>query len=282
MNKVKYCTISVIAIILMSLYMQPILAEEQTNNDNTYLHVARDQLALAFEEYNDGDIAASKQSLRKASDWLNKAVNHSEYDTIKAEAEKLAAEIDSFRLTLSQSSEHNDINRFWHHTTSLILRESEQLIHSYITTSNDNTTLRHLLDAKMHFFLAEHDLFVSHDSKDALQELNDSLEYLAQADAIAKPKVEARINKLIDNIKALISLTESSKNSWKKNMLIDSLDEAISNVANAESIATPPIKLRLKLIEQDIYQLKLDMQRTNLKTRYDSIMVDFTRTIKSI
>ena len=65
-------------------------------------------------------------------------------------------------------------------------------------------------------------------------------------------------------------------------MLVDSLDKAINNVTNAESIATPPIKLRLKLIEQNIYQLKLDMQRTNLKTRYDSIMVDFTRVIKKI
>lgn len=282
MTKVKRSSISVIVIILMSLYMQPILAEEQTNNDNTYLHVARDQLGLAFEQYNDGDITASKQSLRKASDWLNKAVTHSEYDTINTEAEKLASEIDSFRLTLSQSSEINDISRFWHQATSLILRESEQLIHSYISTSNDNTTLKHLLDAKMHFFLAEHDFFVSHDSKDAVQELNDSLEYLAQADAIAKPKVEARINKLIDNIKVLISITESSNNSWEKNMLIDSLDKAINNVTNAESIATPPIKLRLKLIEQNIYQLKLDIQSTNLKTRYDSILIDFTRVIKSI
>lgn len=282
MINAKHYPISVIVIILISLYIQPILAEKQTNNDNTYLHVARDQLSLAFEQYNDGDIAASKQSLRKASDWLHKAVTHSGYDTIKTEAEKLASEIDSFRLTLNQSSEQNDISRFWHQATSLILRESEQLIHGYITTSNENTIVKHLLDAKMHFFLAEHDLFVSHDPKDAVQELNNSLEYLAQADAIAKPKVEARINKLMDDIKVLISLTESNKDSWEENMLIDSLDMAIINIVNAESIATPPIKLRLKSIEQDIYQLKSDMQRTNLKTRYDSIMVDFARAINSL
>jgi hypothetical protein len=262
--------------------MQPILAEEQANNDNTYLHVARDQLGLAFEQYNDGDITASKKSLRKAGDWLHKAVTHGKHDAIKIEAEKLAAEIDNFRSTLSQSSEKKDISGFWHKSTSLILRESEQLIHSYINSSNDNTTLKHLLDAKMHFYSAEHDLFVSHDSKDAIQALNDSLEYLAQADAIARPKVEARIKTLIANIKVLISLTESRKNSWKQDVLVDSLDKAINNVTNAESIATPPIKLRLKLIEQNIYQLKLDMQRTNLKARYDSIMVDFARFIKSI
>ena len=262
--------------------MQPVLAEEQANDDNTYLHVARDQLGLAFEQYNDGDITASKKSLRKASDWLNRAVNHSQHDSIKNEAEKLASEIDSFRLTLSHSSEQNDISRFWHQATSLIIRESEQLIHSYIESSNDNTTLKHLLDAKRHFFLSEHDLFVIHDAKKAIHELNKTREYLTQADAIARPKVKTRISKLMDNIKVLISLTESSKNSWGQDMLVDSLDKAINNITNAESIASPQIKLRLELIEQNIYQLKLDFQRTNLKTKYDSIMADFARAIKSI
>ena len=282
MNKVKHCTISLIFILLMSLFVQPILAEEQSDDDNTYLQVARTQLSIAFDKYNEGDIAAAKQNLKKASDWLNEAVAHSENDKVKTEAEKLAAEIDSFGLTLNHSSEQNDIVRFWHQATSLIIRESDQLIHSYIESSNDNTTLRHLLDAKMHFFLAKHDLFVSHDSKDAIQELNDSLEYLDQADAIARPELEARINNLINNIKALISITESSNESWKKGELIDSLDKAINNVTNAESIATPPTKVRLKAIEQDIHQLKLDMEKTSIKTKYDSIMSDFSRAIDNI
>ena len=163
MRKVKRCPISLIFILLLSLNMQPVLAEEQPGNDNTYLQVARDQLSIAHDKYNEGDITGSKHSLKKAGDWLNKAVEHSEYEKVRTEAEKLASEIDQFHLTLNHSSGQSDIVRFWHQATSLVIRESEQLIHSYTTSSNDSTTLRHLLDAKMHFYLADHDLFDSHD-----------------------------------------------------------------------------------------------------------------------
>ena len=105
MNKTKHTPISLFFILLMLLPMQLVLAEEQSDIDNTYLHVARNQLSLAVEQYNDGDIAASKESLKKASLWLNKAVNHSKHDTIRAEADRIASEIDSFRHTLSDSSE---------------------------------------------------------------------------------------------------------------------------------------------------------------------------------
>lgn len=287
MNNVKHYPIPLIFILLMSLCMQPLLAEEQSNeeqsnNDNTYLHVARNQLSIAFDKYNDGDITASKQSLRRASDWLNKAVTHSKSDKVKIEAQKLASEIDSFRLTLNHSSEQNDIARFWHQATSLIKRETELLIHSYITSLNDNITLRHLLDAKMHFYTADHDLFVSHDLGDAKQELNDSLKYLNQAVAIARPELKTGINNLTNNLKTLISLTESSNEPWKNDTLVDSLEKAINNITNAESSATPPTKLRLKSIEQNIHQLKLDVQKTNIKTRYDLIMADLTQAINNI
>ena len=282
MNKVQRYPFVLIFISLLSLYIQPVLAEEQTSNDNTYLQVARNQLSIAFDQYNDGDISASKQSLRKSSDWLNKAVIHSKSDKVKTESEKLASEIDNFRLTLSDFSKQTDIARFWHQTTSLIIRESEHLVHSYIESSNDNTTLKHLLDSKSHFFLAEHDLFISDDLNDAVQELNHSLIYLDQAYEIARPELEPHIDKLINNIKALRSLTKSSKDSWKENKLIDSLNKATNNVKNAESIASPPTRLRLELIRKDIHQLKLDTQKTNLKTKYNSILTDFTLLIKSI
>lgn len=115
-----------------------------------------------------------------------------------------------------------------------------------------------------------------------MQELNISLNYLNQAEKIARPDLKPRIKNLIDKIKALMLLTESNKKSWINDRLINSLDQAIRSITNAESIATPPIRLKLKLIEQDIYQLKLDMQKTNIKNRYDSIITEFTRVIKSI
>lgn len=282
MKKVKHCPITLIFILLLSLNMQPSLAEEQPDNDNTYLHVARVQLSIAFEQYNNGNITESKHSLKKASDWLEKAVKHSKHDKVKNEADKLASEIDRFRLTLSHSSDQSEMIRFWHQASSLITRESMQLINNYVTSLNDSTTLSYLLDAKMHFYLAEHDLFDSHDYKDAVQELNDTLEYLEQADAIARPDLEIRISNLITDIKTLITYTESDKESWKDNKLIDSLDKATGNLKNAESVATPPVTLRLRLIEQNLHQLKMDIQETNIKIKYDLIATEFNRIIKNI
>lgn len=104
---------------------------------------------------------------------------------------------------------------------------------------------------------------------------------MAKANKIAKPKISTRVKKLTTDIKALVLLTESSNGSWKKNKLIASLDKALKNVTYAESIATPPVKIRLKSIERKIYHLKSDMQKSSIKAKYDSIMTDFTRAIKS-
>ena len=115
-----------------------------------------------------------------------------------------------------------------------------------------------------------------------MQELNDTLGYLEQADAIARPDLEIRISNLMTDIKTLVSHTESGKESWNDSQLIDSLDKATNNIMNAESIATPPVTLRLRLIEQNLHQLKIDIQKTNIKTKYDLIKTDFNRIIKNI
>jgi hypothetical protein len=268
MSNVKHQPVLFIFFLLSSLYIQPLLAIEQLNNDNTALHEARTQLSLAFDKYNDGDITAAKQNLKLASEWLNRAEANIKADKVKIEARKLASELDNFRSTLMQSTEHDGMARFWHRATSLIKRESEHLIHSYTESANNNRILKHLLDAKMHFYTAEHDLFVSHDSKDAQQELNNSLNYLTEANAIARPDLKPRIQNLTSDIKVV--------------NLVHSLNKATTHLTNAEKNATPATKLRLKSIKQNIHQLKLDVQKTSIKTRYESIMANFTRTINNI
>ena len=282
MNKVKHHPILFIFLFLLSLYVQPLLAVEQINTDNTALHEARKQLSIAFDKYRDGDIAAAKHNLKLANEWLNKAKANIKSEKVKTEANKLASEIEHFRSTLTHSTEQDDLARFWHQATSLIKRESEHLIHSYTESSNNNRTLKHLLDAKMHFYTAEHDLFVSHDTKDAQQELNNSLEYLAEANEIARADLKSSIENLTRNIKGLIPLTESSKKSWIMDNLVQSLEKATTHLTSAEQNATPAINIRLKTIKQNIRQLKLDVQKTSIKTRYDSIMADFARTINNI
>lgn len=282
MNILNHTVIKYIVILLLPLCYQSLLAEELAKSKNTYLDVSRTQLNLAFENYNKGEIAASKKNLKHASDWLNKAVEHSRSETIKVEAQKLAASIDSFRLTLNKSSKKNDIARFWHQATSLIKRESEHLIHSYSESSTNNEIMRYLLDAKMHFYNAEHDLFLSHDTNDVNLELSKSLEYLSQAEKLAKSKVKQSVNHLITNINELISLSGSNKNAWKQDSLLHSLENAINNLSEAESVASPPTRLRVESIKQTISKLKQDTLKRSLKGKYDSIMVDFRRAINNI
>jgi len=142
--------------------------------------------------------------------------------------------------------------------------------------------MRDLLDAKMHFYNAEHDLFLSHDTNDVNLELRKSLEYLSQAEKLAKSKVKQSVNHLITNINELISLSGSNKNAWKQDSLLHSLENAINNLSEAESVASPPTRLRVESIKQTISKLKQDTLKRSLKGKYDSIMADFRRTINSI
>lgn len=284
MNKAKKYSYLFIFILMISFFMQPLQAEKQITNDKSSLHTARNYLSTAFENYNKGNVTTARKNLKQASEWLNKAIEHSKSDKVKTEAEKLSIEIEKFRSTLKNSSkkQQNSMARFWHRATSLIKRESEHIIHSYTESQNDNITLKYILNAKMNFYVADHDLFVSHDSKDSEKELNESLRNLTKADEIARPDIKIFIQKLMTNIKTLVKLTESSKECWKKDKLVHSLDKAISNLTSAEISASPATTLKIKLLEKNIYQLKLDIQKTNLKTRYDSIMIDFKQIINNI
>jgi hypothetical protein len=284
MLTLKHKTFQFTLIVLTFLYTQSLYAQtaELTNSENTYLHVARNQLTIAFDEYNKGNIPESRKSLKRASEWLYKAVNHSKSDKVQLESKKLATEIDSFLLTLNKASEQNDLVRFLHQTTSLIKRESEHLFHSYTESSNNNQTLKHLLDAKMHFYRADHDLFVSHNSIDAKLELENTLEYLDEANSIARLDIKPRVKKLIKNIYSLILLTESNQNNWNQNNLVISLDRSVKNLSDAKTIASPTDMLRLNLIIDNINQIKSDIQKNNIKIKYDSIMADFTVAINSI
>jgi len=282
LNISKHTIFKYIFILLLPLCYQSLLADEHADDDNTYLNVARTQLDIAFENYNKGDITASKQNLKNASEWLYKAEKHSRSETVKVEAQKLAASIDSFRLKLNKSSEKNDMARFWHRATSLLKRESEHLIHSYTESSTKNKVLRYLLDAKMHFYNADHDLFISHDSNNANLELRSSQEYLAQAESLAKSKVKKDINHLITRIDELMSLSGLYKNAWKQDTLVSSLEKAINSLSEAESVASPHTRLQLEIIKQTISKLKKETLKRSLKTKYDEILTDFSRAINNI
>ena len=107
----------------------------------------------------------------------------------------------------------------------------------------------------MHFYTAEHDLFFSADSNDINLELKKSLEYLYQAKSLSKSTVKPYVNHLIAGINELISLSESNKNVRKQDTLLHSLKNAINNLSEAESVTSPPTRLRLESIKQ--YKLQI-------------------------
>lgn len=278
----KHIMIKYTFVLLVLFFQQSVLAAETSTKQNTYLEVARTQLSLAYENYNKGDIKASKKNLQHAIKWLSLVEQHSPSEKVKSEAKKLAAKIDDFRSKLNKSSGKSDLARFWHQATSLIMRESEHLIHSYIEQSTLNEIAKHLLNAKLHFYTAEHDLFVSHDSNDATLELDESLHYLAQAEKLAMSEKKVSIKKLTASVNELKSLTAQHKDAWKQNALIQSLDSAIENLNKAESVASPPTRMKIESIQQTITDLKKDMLLTSLRVKYDSIMSDFVRTVNNI
>jgi Asp-tRNA(Asn)/Glu-tRNA(Gln) amidotransferase C subunit len=254
-----------------------------SSEENT-LHEARLKLENAFDSYKNGDMAATKDNLNVATQWLNKAAENSRTEKTREEARKLATEIDTFREKVKQDSEQheNSLARFWHQTTSIIKREADQLIHSYVESSTAEKTLKYLLDAKMHLFTAEHDIFVSHDEEDAADELNKVLNYLDEASQIATPSINNKIIDFTQDIQSLKNNLTPGKGLWKKDSVIHSLDTAKDDLTKAYTNASPSIKLKIESIKKDIAALRVSIERSNIKNDYDTAMAKLKTIINEL
>jgi hypothetical protein len=251
---------------------------------DNYLREARLKLGNAFDSYRKGDLAATEISLDEATKSLNKAAENSRTEKAKAEARKLAAEIGEFRKKINQTSDQheNSIARFWHRTSSIIRREADHLIHSYMELSTAEKTQKYLLDAKMHLFNAEHDLFVSHDKEDAEDELVKVLDYLDEAGRVAIPAVKHKIDLLTGDIRSLKEKTTTTSGIWKKNNVINALDAAIKELAFANENAVPAIKLRIEQLQTEMHALRSDVQRNSIRDDYDSSMAAIRNIINEL
>ena len=87
----------------------------------------------------------------------------------------------------------------------------QQLVDSYLDSSATNTVLKHLLDAKMYLSTAEHDLLVSRDKESAQVDIENSINYLVEAEKLSQPEIREGIVALIDNLKRLERKTKSSE-----------------------------------------------------------------------
>lgn len=275
-------TISIAIFFLSILTSAPVLSNNEIDEHN-YLNEARLKLGEAFDSYKKGEIDTTKRNLEVATEFLNKAAQNSKAEKSGKEIRKLAAEIDAFKEKLTQSSKphENSIARFWHRTTSIIKREADHLIHSYVEQSIAGKTLKHLLDAKMHLFTAEHDLFVSHDAEDAEDELSQVLNDLNEANEVANPAIKNRVIALSENIKFLKeNLTK--KGIWENDSVVKALDNALVELNNVNENTTPTIKLRIELLKIDINTLRTDVQKTNIRNDYDSAMATLQNIINGL
>lgn len=245
-----------------------------SETENSNLNQARLNLSQAVDSYKNKDMDATRKNLELASEHLTKAAQNSTTDKAKEEAAKLAVAIDKFRENISQVSEDqgNGLTRFWHQTTSFIMREADQLTHSYIALATDEKTLKHLLDAKVHLFTAEHDLFVSHDAKDAENELDNTLDYLNEAKKVAKPVTRKRVTDLINDIQMLKEKINTKNKIWRKDSVIQSLNKALANLDEANEKASPATKLRIAALKTDIDDLRKQVGESNIRNDYESAM----------
>jgi len=242
------------------------------------------ELENAFDSYKKGDSDATKKHLEMASKWLNKASQNSRSDKAKEESSKLAAEIDSFRTRIKMESQQheNSLARFWHQATSIIKRETDQLIHSYVKLSIAEKTLNHLLDAKMHLFRAKHDLLVSHDNDDAEDELNKVLTYLDEAVEVAEPVKQSEIINISKDIQQLRDQVSIKKGSWENDSVVIALDKALENLNKAKKNASPTINLRIELLKADFNALRADIEKNNIRNDYEAAMAKLNKIIVNL
>ena len=291
-------TLSILAIVILLFTSLPVLSSEEINegsqdshkvtnrsdNVETSLVIARQKLGYAFDAYRKGDIDSTKSNLNVAIEWLHKAEKSSITEKARDETRKLATEIEEFKSRLNHESEkkENSLARFWHQATSIMKREADQLIHSYVELSISEETLKYLLDAKLHLFTAEHDLFVSHNTENASKELVKTIDYLNEASQVSSSTIQKQVIALSNDMQLLKEKLSTTEGTWINDSAINSLDKALKNLANIDENASPNLKLRIELIKADIRTLRVDVVRSNIKNNYESAMATLKKIINEL
>lgn len=255
-----------------------------SHNEINGLEVARVKLQSAIKNYKNGDIDAAKYDLDIAIEWLNRAKKNSKTEKTRASSQMLAIEINDFNQQLKESSAENEnaLLRFWHKSTAIIEREVDQLVQGYIELSTSEKTLKHLLDAKMHLYTAEHDLLVSHNAHDSKQELDSVIEYLDKAGQDANPPIKEKILFLSNKIILLKEQVSQNPDAWRNNDEIMLIKQAKESLAQAKVKVPSNLRLRIEAIEVDIQELQNEYEKNDIKQNYDSCMASLKEIISEL
>jgi len=171
---------------------------------NPSLARARTHLRKALKEYANEYYAAAKAELAQASQWLREASKRADAKR-KHEAQELAAKVDALREKLATKNDDytHTLSGFIHHSVALIEREAEELWLRYKRQQAINTMLRKLMDAKLHFNYAEHELKEGDKVKSIKKELEKTDGYLEEAYKMAEPQIRERIKYLRQEVRSL-------------------------------------------------------------------------------
>jgi tetratricopeptide (TPR) repeat protein len=255
-----------------------------TAGDNNPLDISRIKLGRAFDDYRKGDLDSARRELNAAIEWLRNATQTSKTEKVRDEAQKLSVEIEAFEKDLNNAAagKESDLARFWHRVTSIIKRETNQLIHSYVELSIAEKTLKHLLDAKLHFFNAEHELFVSYDAEEAGEELNKTIQYLDEAIEVARYSIREQVVLIKKDVELLKDEISTTKNIRANNSLIVTLDNLLEGLEEVNEDIPPNLELRLDQIKADVRALRSEVGRNSVKNKYDKIMRELHKVINQL
>ena len=237
---------------------------------NHPLAKAQKYLKQAREHYEKNDLEAVREDLKAASQSLHSAETSNDSKT-SDEATKLNKEVQLLQEKIKNPSVQHEgaIARLWHRSSALVGREINQLAKSWNETSTANKTLKYLIDARLHFEYAEHDLFFSQDSEKANQEISKTLGYIDEAQQVAIPRVREKLASIKQDIEQLPNMPGSSAT---EQSIIDALEEASVSIRKAHNNANPDIQSRVQSIEEEISRLKNDIIMLEKRQKYNLIM----------
>ncbi len=228
------------------------------------LAIAHKQLEQARDHYKKGEIDKVNENLKVASEFLEKFKANNEVVALATEIKQLQQKINS-----PSDNHESTISRLWHRSSALVKREIHKVAKSWEDTSIANDTMKQLIDARLYFSYAEHDIFINHNTSKATEEINNTLTYLDKAYKIATPRVKKEIASIKKEIQ---QLPTKHINTQEDKAIIEALDAASTTISKSNHSQNPEIRARSNNIVKEIISLKNDVFLLEKRQQYDSIM----------
>ena len=237
---------------------------------NHPLAMAHQKLDHAKEKYSQGDIGAVQQDLDTASNWLQDP-GLSDNTKAKNEAATLANDIQALQEIISHPSDEHEgaIARIWHRTTALVEHEIQHVKKSWADISTANKTMKHLLDAKLHFTYAEHDLFVAHNREKADKEISRTVTYLDEAEKVAIPRIREQIATLKNDMQILAN---SRIYASEQERIMSVLTKASISIEKVSQGVALPVQSKLQTLVTEIENLTNEIGALESRQQYNAII----------